>query len=197
MNNPMHAWENYLEMQGKVKITRFDTGLMTVTSRRGNRRLCNYIRALQRKGWRCCFQARRRSYKSQCGHGFLININQSLPVAQRSSAAPLTSRDCVFLRVWMIVFVCAWHLHGSEDPIIDIPFGISKLISTPLPLPLLIRGEHIDCFVTLPWGWLGLLIKNLNSAGDCMGLNIQFLVMQNKQAELSWDWEEMEPSREP
>lgn len=30
-----------------------------------------------------------------------------------------------------------------------------------------------------------------------MGLNIQFLVMQNKQAELLWDWEEMEPSHEP
>lgn len=30
-----------------------------------------------------------------------------------------------------------------------------------------------------------------------MGVNIQFLVMQNKQAELPWDWGEMESSHEP
>lgn len=30
-----------------------------------------------------------------------------------------------------------------------------------------------------------------------MGVNIQFLVMQNKLAKLLWDWEEMEANHEP
>lgn len=191
-----------ITLKSKVKLSSLDLTLdwwwwQAGGETGGVMRLCNYIRALQMKDWRCCFQARRRSWKTQCNHGFLVNINKSLPVTQRPATVPITSRCCVFLCVWMIVFVCARHLHGSEDPIIDIPFGISKLISTLLPLPPLIWGEDIDCFVTLPWGWLELLIKNPNSAGDCMGLNIQFLVMQNKQAELLWDWEEMEPSHEP
>lgn len=36
--------------------------------------------------------------------------------------------------------------------------------------------------------------QNPNSAGKCIGVNIQFLAMQNKQAKLSWAWEEMELS---